>query len=450
MRQTLRTFLFSFLLMAFALFLAGCSSIMRPPPAAAYMDSYKKDKALNSAALSYYAGQLDNGKHEDFSYSHKSHAEWWGDVSFTRFINSGYFTFGWGFQTFTPFLQSGFVSPYIGLTGWTGVYSFTVAPFMKSNEESSLGHYAGGGMLIEQIPLNDKWKIGFTEHISRNGREVYYAYEDSYNIQQIPKSRPRFYTEVGGGFYVSRSINENSKMSLEFRYGRDLDEKRNRIAITLDIWGFSSPIKIGGNDIMRDMAQKNIEKMKHLKTATSDSLQERSAPSNNMPSSKQDLKTKETGSLHTIKRQWIRLADSNQTVSHVFEPIPTVYAVTTKGICYEEESNSVWLKQDYGTTLYQVSADSLDYCQLMERKSLAGFTVLEGLLGTLIAVQITGSFPISLAIGAGVGTGFWALFNFGLNPEELAPKVYPELCSEKHSKEQILNWLKQYPCREKP
>ena len=447
MRQTSRTYLINFLLMALALFLAGCSSIMRPPPAAAYMDSYKKDEALNSFAVSYYAGQLDNGHHEEYNDSHKSHAEWWGDVSFTRYISGGYFTFGWGLQTLTPFLQGGFVSPYVGLTGWTGVYSFTVAPFMKSNEESSLGHYAGGGMLIEQIPLNDKWKIGFTEHISRNGRELYYVYEDGYDIEQIPKARPRFYTEVGGGFYVSRTINEKSKISLEFRYGRDLDEKRNRFALTLDIWGFSSPIKFGGNDNMRNMAQKNIEKMKHLKTATSDSSLKQPTQA---PSSKQDLKTLEAGKLHTIKRRWIRLADSNQTVSHVYQPIPTVYAVTTKGICYEEESNSVWLKQDYGSTLYRVSADSLDYCQLMERKSLFSLAFLEGILGTLIAAPITGSFPVSLAIGAGFGAGIWAIFNFGFDPEELAPNVYPELCFERHTQEQIIHWLKQFPCDEIP
>ena len=96
--------------------------------------------------------------------------------------------------------------------------------------------------------------------------------------------------------------------------------------------------------------------------------------------------------------------------------------------------------------LYQVSADSIDYCQEMERKNLLGTTLLEGLLGFLIAAQTTGNFPAAIAIGAGFGTGIWALFNFGFDPEELAPKVYRELCSEKHTQEQIKEWLKQYPC----
>ena len=96
--------------------------------------------------------------------------------------------------------------------------------------------------------------------------------------------------------------------------------------------------------------------------------------------------------------------------------------------------------------LYQVSADSIDYCQEMERKNLLGSAILEGVLGTLLSGLITGNAAASLAIGAGFGTGFWALFNFGFDPEELAPKVYRELCSEKHTQEQIKEWLKQYPC----
>ena len=88
----------------------------------------------------------------------------------------------------------------------------------------------------------------------------------------------------------------------------------------------------------------------------------------------------------------------------------------------------------------------MDYCQLMERKNLLGSSILEGVLGTLLAGMITGNLSASIAIGASFGTGFWAIFNFGFDPEELTPKVYPELCSEKHTKKQIIEWLKQYPC----
>ena len=153
-----------------------------------------------------------------------------------------------------------------------------------------------------------------------------------------------------------------------------------------------------------------------------------------------------TDTLHTIKRRWFRFSDSSQTISTIYHPVKNVTASTTKGICYNEKNNTVWLKQDYGKMLYQVSADSIDYCQEMERKNLLGSAILEGVLGTLLSGLITGNAAASLAIGASFGTGFWALFNFGFDQEELAPKVYRELCSEKHTQEQIKEWLKQYPC----
>ena len=50
-------------------------------------------------------------------------------------------------------------------------------------------------------------------------------------------------------------------------------------------------------------------------------------------------------------------------------------------------------------------------------------------------------------IGLGVSVAYWAVSNFVLDPEDLVPKVYPELCFEKHSREEVLAWLEQYPCR---
>lgn len=430
---------YNILFVIIALFLTSCSSIMRPPPAAAFMDSYRKDNAVNSVGFTYYAGNLDNSYHEHTSYSHKSHAEWWGDFTFEHVLNSKYFSFGFGMQSLTPFLQGGFVSPYVGLTGWSNIFAIGSNPLRNSENESHLSHFSGGGMLIEQIPINENWKFGLTEHFSRNGRELYYVDEEACEGFSIgcdfPRPRPKFYREVGGGFFISRTLSEAGKASIEFRYGRDLDEKRNRFAITLD-FSFSSPAIPGGNDVMRSIAQKNLKKMEQLKTISADSLRTDSTKSDSI------------NGLHTIKRQWIHLADSNQTTSIVYKPTDNVFAVTTKGICYDESANAVWLKQDYANTIYQVSVDSLDYCQQMERKNLLGSAVLEGVLGTLLAGMITGSLPASIAIGAGFGTGFWAIFNFGFDPEDLAPKVYPELCSEKHSKEQIIDWLKQYPCGE--
>ncbi|SMG09731.1 hypothetical protein [Fibrobacter sp. UWB13] len=418
MKIILNHWIRSFLAIALAIFLASCSSITRPPPAAAFMDSYGRNDVINNVSFSYYAGQLKNGVRDEDGHN----TEWWGDASFERFISGDYFTFGYGLQSLTPIVQAGFASPYFGITGWGNAFAILYAPMHDSS--TFFTRYSGGGMLIEQIPINDKWKLGFTQHLSRNGREI----DNGGRFRQIwiPNPEPKFYTEVGGGLFITGAVGENCKMSFELRYGRDLDEKRNRFAITIDFWGFSSPFSFGGNDEIRKAAAKNLEKMKNIETASIDSAR--------------------TDTLHTIKRRWFRFSDSSQTISTIYHPVKNVTASTTKGICYNEKNNTVWLKQDYGKMLYQVSADSIDYCQEMERKNLLGTTLLEGLLGFLIAAQTTGNFPAAIAIGASFGTGIWALFNFGFDPEELAPKVYPELCSEKHPKEQIIEWLKQYPC----
>lgn len=444
MKIILNHWIRSFLAIALAIFLASCSSITRPPPAAAFMDSYGRNDVINNVSFSYYAGQLKNGFRDEDGHN----TEWWGDASFERFISGDYFTFGYGLQSLTPIVQAGFASPYFGITGWGNAFAILYAPMHDSS--TFFTRYSGGGMLIEQIPINDKWKLGFTQHLSRNGREI----DNGGRFRQIwiPNPEPKFYTEVGGGLFITGAVGENCKMSFELRYGRDLDEKRNRFAITIDFWGFSSPFSFGGNDEIRKAAAKNLEKMKNMKTASIDSTQTATLTDTQKINSKTTSSLTNsstittTDTLHTIKRRWFRFSDSSQTISTIYHPVKNVTASTTKGICYNEKNNTVWLKQDYGKMLYQVSADSIDYCQEMERKNLLGTTLLEGLLGFLIAAQTTGNFPAAIAIGAGFGTGIWALFNFGFDPEELAPKVYPELCSEKHTQEQIKEWLKQYPC----
>ena len=408
MKNILNHWIRSFLAIALAIFLASCSSITRPPPAAAFMDSYGRNEALNSASFAYYAGQLKNAVHDDDGHN----TEWWGDVSFERFISGNYFTFGYGLQSFTPIVQAGFASPYFGITGWGNAFAILYAPMHDSS--TFFTRYSGGGMLIEQIPINDKWKLGFTQHLSRNGREI----DNGGRLGKlwIPYPEPKFYTEVGGGLFITGPIGEKGKMSFELRYGRDLDEKRNRFAITIDFWGFSSPFSLGGNDEIRKAAAKNLEKMKNMKTATIESPQTATFTD----AQKNDSKTTSsltnsstfttTDILHTIKRRWFRFSDTTQTISTIYHPVKNVTASTTKGICYNEKDNTVWLKQDYGKMLYQVSADSIDYCQEMERKNLWGTAILEGVLGTLLAGTLTGSLPASIAIGAGFGTGFWALF----------------------------------------
>ena len=77
------------LVLLVAVMLAGCSSIMRPPSAAAFMSSYEKDAAVVNMSLALYGGDLDNNDkhynhHKDMS---ESHSEWVLDFSEIVFLN---------------------------------------------------------------------------------------------------------------------------------------------------------------------------------------------------------------------------------------------------------------------------------------------------------------------------------------------------------------------------
>ena len=94
-----------------------------------------------------------------------------------------------------------------------------------------------GTMMIQQIPVGTKAKIGLTEHFSRNGIERYLSEsKEGFMAFSFPESHPLFYYEVGGGFFASYQL-EGVMLALEFRYGRDLDNKQNRFAVTLSAVG---------------------------------------------------------------------------------------------------------------------------------------------------------------------------------------------------------------------
>lgn len=220
-----------------SLVLSGCSSIMRPPSAAAFMSSYEKDDAVVNMSLALYGGDLDNN---DEHYDHDidmedSHSEWVLDVTENIFWNKGYFSFGIGGQTLTPFVQLGVVSPYVGLSAWSSIYSpANIGNYVSDNFWKDISF---GAMLIQQIPIGDELKIGLTEHFSRNGVERYLSeVKEGFMAFSFPEPHPLFYYEVGGGFFVSYHL-EKATIALEFRYGRDLDNKQNRFAVTLGVFG---------------------------------------------------------------------------------------------------------------------------------------------------------------------------------------------------------------------
>ena len=223
------------LLAAVMLVLAGCSGVMRPPSAVAFMNSYEKTYTLNNASITLYGGDLDN---DERHYNHDidmedEHFEWPFDVSDVFFGNVGFFSAGFGFQTTTPFVQLGFTSPYIGVSAWSSVC-------LPYNENCFYGdgyfdNLSYGTMLIQQFPLGKKMKVGFTEHFSRNGSERYFYEVPEFFGIVVREPHPIYYREIGGGFFVTYSIAANIVIAIEFRYGRDIDFMRNRFAITVDM-----------------------------------------------------------------------------------------------------------------------------------------------------------------------------------------------------------------------
>lgn len=252
------TYLFVLLVAAM---LAGCSSIMRPPSAAAFMSSYEKEAAVVNMSLALYGGDLENDEehydhHKDMN---DSHSEWVLDFSEIIFWNKEFFSIGLGAQSVTPFAQLGFVSPYFGLSAWSSIYS----PFNSGNYVKDVfwKDISFGTMSIQQFPIGTKAKIGLTEHFSRNGVERYLSeVKEGFMAFSFPEPHPLFYYEVGGGFFASYQL-EGVMVSLEFRYGRDLDNKRNRFAVTLSAVGMKG--KKSANEKMQEEERlKNLEKEK--------------------------------------------------------------------------------------------------------------------------------------------------------------------------------------------
>ena len=222
-----------------ALLFAGCSSVMRPPSAAAFMDSYGQDKSVVNMNIALYGGDLDEDTHYNYDIDMwDNHSEWVFDGTGSVFWNKRFFSLGFGLQTVTPFTQLGIVSPYFGASAWSSIYSpLNIANYMSDNFWKDISF---GAVFIEQIPIGRKMKIGITEHVSRNGveRNLQEAVE-GFMAFSFPEPHPVFYREVGVGAFVSYK-RETSTLAIEFRYGRDLDNRCNRFAVMIDFWGLAN------------------------------------------------------------------------------------------------------------------------------------------------------------------------------------------------------------------
>ncbi len=188
-----------FCVIALLLLFAGCSS--HPPSAAQFMN-VKKNDGIFSVGGTAFAGDL-----------YKPYEGGRG-VLFTL---SGYgrvdaFEFGLSLETTTFLPILGLRGEYLGLQGWG---------FFKDVEhynEKSRTIWIGGSMLIQQYPISENFKVGLSEHISNNLSAK--SDPDDYGSFDFKNG---YYPEFGIGTYLTYK-----GFSIEFRYGREIGEPRNR------------------------------------------------------------------------------------------------------------------------------------------------------------------------------------------------------------------------------
>lgn len=217
-------------LMVYALLLVGCSvTVIRPPSAGAFMEK-SEDKFVKDVSFSLNLSDcwLDSigcnqkseknvkkEEKEDWSYKRE-------EFPFAFFLefqkNYSYFKYGFGINNLTPFLQAGFVSDYFGVMGWSNL-----CLWQFEKVEHKYFQWGGGISLIEQLPIGDNFRIGLSQHLSRNGDAALAS--DGSGIAYT-HSTPIFYDEIGFGGYISFIPYYENRVILEYQQGRDLTYKR--------------------------------------------------------------------------------------------------------------------------------------------------------------------------------------------------------------------------------
>ena len=216
--------------------LAGCSvAIIHPPSAATFMEKSNGNFVANASVSAFFGDLVDDELyvnyvadgvkeversddwHDEWYYKNK---EWPIGANFSIQKNKGYFKYGFGFDFLTPYVQAGFASDYFGVMGWSNLWVWQL-----EKVEHAYLQWGGGVSLIEQLPIGYNFRIGLTQHLSRNGREANTAQLGAMVVGR-GRSAPVFYDEIGCGGYISFIPNESLRIGVEFRYGRDLTYKR--------------------------------------------------------------------------------------------------------------------------------------------------------------------------------------------------------------------------------
>lgn len=218
-------------LFVLALLFSGCSiSTIHPPSASAFMEISEKPTLYN-ASVSGMGGSFNNTSgpvlyetdkvlkrhRSDYKWEYRD-IEWNFEFNASMLKKKGYFRYGFGLDFTTPFVQAGFASDYFGLMGWSNLCLWQLEKY-----EYAYFQWGGGISLIEQLPIGDNFRMGLTQHLSRNGREAVKRVNGEFDF--TPTAAPVFYDEVGGGGYISFVPGDSTRVGIEFRYGYDLTYK---------------------------------------------------------------------------------------------------------------------------------------------------------------------------------------------------------------------------------
>ena len=217
---------FEIAVVMFVLLFAGCSN--HPPSAAQFMNVKKNGMSfvvggavrtgnVDNREVSY--GPKNNAAHDQY-YSYEE--ENW-NLEIAWLAATSYVVLGLGFEDYTYRMFFGPRFQYLGLQGWAGL-----SP-SESRDDKKISNVVGGVMLIEHIPISEKFKVGFSEHISRNSYKVI-NHTECCSMNEIYAEQ---YNEFGVGAYLAYK-----GFSFEFRYGREIGEPRNRFYFMLNYGSF--------------------------------------------------------------------------------------------------------------------------------------------------------------------------------------------------------------------
>lgn len=160
--------------------------------------------------------------------------------------------------------------------------------------------------------------------------------------------------------------------------------------------------------------------------------------------SKKDEQDSLNSELHKISNRWFRVTDSTKVLSEVYSPSHSVRAIYTDEICYDESQKSVWIKENFEDVAYAVPMDSLDYCDEVEMEIPWKSVIVEGVLFGILGGMLSESWPVFALAGTGGSIGTWLLAKAF---DGYKPKVSSTTCDMPHSRDDVENWLKQYPCK---